>query len=74
MPVHVVMMVMVLPVMMVVPVLVRMARVLRRLHGFRLQPFGHVADLAVEAEETAGDDRLGRSIGFQESSARVELA
>ena len=56
-PVHVVMVMIVAVMMVMVPVLVGMALALGLLHGLRLQPFGYIGDLAVEAEETAGDER-----------------
>ena len=60
-PVHVVMVMIVAVMVMMVPVLMGVALTLRLLDGFRLQPFGHVGDLAVEVEEAAGDDGFGRA-------------
>ena len=71
-PVHVVMVMIVAVMVMMVSVLMGMALTLRLLDGFRLQPCGDIGDLAVEAEEAAGDDGFGRRIRVQHRGAGVE--
>ena len=71
-PVHVVMVMIVAVMVMMVSVLMGVALTLRLLDGLRLQPCGDIGDLAVEAEETAGDDGFGRRIRVQQRRAGVE--